>query len=158
MFCKHDDYTATDTSFVTALALECLRWLDSLVGALIVRSQCICSQQSKTNRISDLHLEATRQCLSSKSVHSSRCRFLAVLETIDNKLQQLPKVIVHESQRRNNRSQKGWLCVQFMLLGKSVRPAKKQSESEKMAVRPVYAPWKVGSRQTRGTSISPSFW
>jgi len=124
MFCKHHDYTARerthDTSFVLRTPSECLRWLNSLMSALVVCGQCICFQQRKANRIPDLHLEATRQCLWRKSIHSSRCRFLAVLETINNELQQHPKVIIHESQRGNDRSKERWLCVQLMLLGEPV--------------------------------------
>ena len=94
--------------------------------ALIVCSQCICLQQRKANRISDLHFEASNQCLRRKSVHSSWCCLLTGLETIDNKLQQFPKVTVHESERRHNWKEKKWLCFQFMLLGKSVRDRDKR--------------------------------
>src|ERR1700739_766410 len=93
----------------TALHTGCLWWLDNLVSALIVRGQCICFQQCKTNRISDLHLEATSQCLWRKSIHPYRSRFLTVLETIKNELHQHPKVVIHESQGRNNWSEKRWL-------------------------------------------------
>jgi len=128
---KHSQYAenlqrAHDTSFVYCTPTECLRWLDNLVRALIVCSQCICLQQRKANRVSDLHFEASNQCHWRESIHSARCRFLTGLETIDNELQQLPKVTVHESERRHNWKEKKWLCVQFVLLGKAVRDRDKR--------------------------------